>query len=445
MGESVAERTTQREGVTEHTRWNFAVIVAEATFFMAGLAWVDPSSVLPMFIGTLTPSTVVIGVITVLQRLGWLLPPIFMAAVLGHRPRRLPWLRWPVLLGRLPFLVFVGYLWLCGLGSPRAVIWLLVIAYSGISLGNGLLGISWQDIIAKSIPSRLRGRFFGTMQFATAGAAFGVGLVVRWMLGPGGPGLPLGYTILFTAMAVFLTASIVGCWMVREPIRPVLDRPQSVREILLGALPLLRERRAFRALVFTASLGFGISFSLPFYMVYARQVLHVPEEIAGVYIWAMTIGGALSSILWGYLNDRRGPRAVLRGGGALVTVTPTLAICVPAIALALRGLLPGLADALPYLFAVVFFAGGSTMGAMWMGSMNYLFELTSHQDRPRYIALFNLFTVPGAFVPLLIGLLLNYLPFSAVFSLMVACGGAALLLSCRLPHPTPLDSSTARE
>ncbi len=437
--------TAPTEDSTEHTRWNFAVIVTESTFFMAGLAWVDPSSVLPMFIGALTPSTVVIGLITVLQRLGWLLPPIFMAAVLGHRPHRLPWLRWPVLLGRLPLLAFVAYLWLHGLDNPRLVIWFLVIAYSAISLGNGILGISWQDIIAKSIPSRLRGRFLGSMQFATAGAAFGVGFVVRWILGPGGPAFPSNYTILFTAMAVFLTISIVGCWMVREPIRPVLDRPQSVRDILLGALPMLRERRAFRALVFTASLGFGISFSLPFYMVYARQVLRVPEDMAGVYIWAITIGGALSSILWGYLNDRRGPRSVLRGASVLVTVTPTLAICVPAAALALKGLLPGLADALPYLFALVFFAGGSTMGAMWMGSMNYLFELASHQDRPRYIALFSLFTLPGAVVPLLIGFLLNYLPFPVVFLLMAACGGAALLLSCRLPHPTPLDSITPRE
>ncbi len=437
--------TKPTEDSSEHTRWNFTMLVGEATFFMAGLAWVDPSSVLPMFIGALTPSTVVIGLITVLQRLGWLLPPIFMAAVLGHRPRRLPWLRWPVLLGRLPLFAFVAYLWLHGMDNPRLVIWFLVIAYLGISLGNGLLGISWQDIIAKSIPSRLRGRFFGAMQFATAGAAFGVGFVVRWILGPSGPAFPLDYTILFTAMAVFLTISIVGCWTVREPIRPVLDRPQSVREILLGALPMLRERPAFRALVFTVSLGFGISFSLPFYMVYARQVLRVPEDMAGVYIWAITIGGALSSILWAYLNDRRGPRSVLRGAGILVTVTPTLAICVPAVALALKGLLPGLSDALPYLFALVFFAGGSTMGAMWMGSMNYLFELASHQDRPRYIALFNLFTLPGALVPLLIGLLLNYLPFPVVFLLMAACGGSALLLSWRRPHPTPLDSITPRE
>jgi hypothetical protein len=157
----------------------------------------------------------------------------------------------------------------------------MVIAYTSISLGNGVLGISWNDIIAKSIPSWLRGRFFGTMQFATAIAVFGVGFVVRWMLGPRGPGFPTDYTILFTLMAVFLTVSIIGCWMVREPIRPVLDRPQRLREILGSALPLLRGHSGFRSLVLIAALGFGMSYAMPFYMVYAKKELGVEDQIAG--------------------------------------------------------------------------------------------------------------------------------------------------------------------
>ncbi|UCC68306.1 MAG: MFS transporter [Armatimonadota bacterium] len=433
--------TAQEQDATEHTRWNFVVIVTESTFFMSALAWVDPSSVLPLFIGKLTPSTVIIGLIAVLQRLGWLLPPIFMAAVLGHRPRRLPWLRWPVLLGRLPFLAFVVYLWVRGVGSPATVIWFMVIAYACISLANGLLGISWQDIIAKSIPSWLRGRFFGAMQFATAVTAFGVGFVVRWMLGPRGPGFPQDYTVLFTLMGIFLTFSTIGCWMVREPVRPVLDRPQSVREILGSALPMLRRQAGFRALVLTAVLGFGISYAMPFYMVYAKERLGVQESIAGIYIWASTVGGAIASIWWGYLNDRRGPRAVVRGACVFITITPLLAIVLaPAVRIAAAAV-PSLTDVLPYLFALVFLLGGSAIGATWMGATNYLFELASHQDRPRYIALLNLLTAPGALAPLLIGWLLNYLSFPVVFALMAVFGLAALIISLLMPAATEQSKS----
>ncbi len=418
----------------EHTRWNFAVIVTESTFFMAGLAWVEPSSVLPLFIGMLTPSTVVVGVIVVLQRLGWLLPQVVMAAVLGHRPRRLPWLRWPVLLGRLPLLAFVCYLWLRGVGNAGVVIWFMVIAYAFVALGNGVPGISWHDIIAKSIPPQLRGRFFGTMQFATAASAFGVGFVVHWMLSSAGPAFPRNYTWLFTLMALSLTVSIIGCWMVREPIRPVLDMPQSVRQILSSALPMLRRAAGFRSLVLVALLGFGISWATPFYMVHAKENLGVRDEMAGPYIWALTVGGAIASIWWGYLNDRRGPRAVIRGACAFITMTPLLAIVLPPAVWLAAGALPRFAAALPYLFALVFLSGGAAIGATWMGAANYLFELAGHQDRPRYIALMNLLTAPGALAPLLIGWALSFLAFPVVYPLMAAFGAASLAVSLRMPR-----------
>lgn len=438
MSQTPGATAARAEEANEHTRWNFAVMVTESSVFMAGLAWVDPSSVLPLFIGKLTPSTVIVGLVVVLQRLGWLIPPIFMAAVLGHRPRRLPWLRWPVVFGRAPFLGFVAYLWLQGVDSPGTVIWLMLIAFGCISLGNGVVSISWQDIIAKSIPSWLRGRFFGSMQFATAAGAFGAGLGVRWMLGPHGPGYPMAYTYLFTLMGVFLTLSTIGCWMFREPIRPVLETPQSIRDIFASVLPTLRRQRGFRFLVLVAVLSFGMSWATPFYMVYAKQELGVRDQIAGIYIWAATLGNAAGSVWWGYLNDRRGPRAVLRGGCVLVTLAPLIAIALAPLALLAARLSPGIADALPYLFAAVFLLGGSAMGATWMGGMTYLFELASHQDRPRYIALMNILTAPGALAPLLIGYLLNYLPFPTVFLMMASFGAASLLISLRMPSPAPL-------
>jgi len=417
--------------MTEHTRWNFAVFVTESTFFMAGMAWVDPYAVLPLFIGRLTPSTVVVGVITVVQQLGWKLPQIFMAAVLGHRPHKLPFLRWPVLFGRAPFLIFILYLWTKGVEDANTVIWFLVIAYSCVALGNGVLGISWHDIIAKSVPSQLRGRFFGTMQFATAVSAFAIGFVVRWMLGENGPGFPRDYMILFTAMTLFLTLSTIGCWLIREPIRPVLDRPQSVKQVFLSTGPMLRDR-SFRTLAVASLLGFAVAFSAPFYVVFAKEILGVRESLAGVYIWAMTIGGALASILWGYLNDNSGPRSVMRGAGILVTLTPLLAVALPPLML----LSQSTASLLPYAFALVFLAAGSAIGALWMGGTNYLFELCSDEDRPRYIAIYHLCTLPAALNALLVGWLLNSLAFQIVFLMLATAGAMALVTTLGMPPIT---------
>jgi Na+/melibiose symporter-like transporter len=312
----------------------------------------------------------------------------------------------------------------------------MMIAYLSVALGNGVVTVPWQDIIAKSIPGSLRGRFFSSMQLATALGALGVGFGVRAMLGPSGPGFPMDYTILFTFVAIFLTLSTLGCAITREPIRRVLDRPQSLRQVMRSAGPMLREHADFRGLVLIALLGSAMSFTTPFYVLYATRKLGVPEQIAGVYIWASVLGGAAFSVVWGHLNDRRGSLTVIRAGCAFVIIAPILAITIPLFLRAGDAILPGSLLLLPYVFALVFVVGGSTNGAFWMGVTNYLFDLCDHPDRPRYIALLNYLSLPGALFPLLIGWLLNYLPYQLVFCFIAASGTAASLVSRRM-SPSP--------
>ena len=436
---------SQQEEVAEHTRWNFAVIVSEAAFFMAGLAWVEPSAVLPLFISHLGGSTVIVGLIAVMLQLGFKVPQVFMAAVIGHRPNRLPYLRWPILLGVIPLLAFVVYLWLAGVGNAVTVLWFLAIAYCCLFLGNGFLGLPWYDIVAKSIPPGLRGRFFGTMQFVSAITAFAVGFAVRYALGAAGPGYPRNYILLFTAMGLFMCLSTIGCWMIREPIRPVLARPQSLAEILRSALPMLRNHSAFRSLTITALFAFAVMGATPFYIVYAKQHLGIRDEAAGMYIWAWTIGGAIASLLWGHLNDSRGPRAVVRGTSVLLCLTPLLALALPASVLWLGQTFPCLISALPYLYGLVFLCAGASVNAIWFGATNYLFELAGHEHRPRYIAVFQLCTIPSSLSALALGWLLNHAPFALMFALAATCGAAALVSSLRMPIPTTGDALPAAD
>ena len=437
MESTPPENSSRAEGPNEHTRWNFAVLTTESAIFQTGLAWVDPVAVLPLFIGRLSPSTVLVGLVTVLQRLGWILPQLPMAAVLGHRPRRQPWLRWGVFYGRLPFLAFVVYLWVRGVTNPGLVLLFMMAGYFFVALGNGVVAIPWQDIIAKSVPSRLRGKFFAGTQFATATGALGVGFAVRRMLGPLGPGFPFDFTLLFTVTAVFISISTFLCAITREPIRPVLDRPESLRQIIADLKPFLRQRPAFRALILVAILGAGMSWTTPFYIVYATRKLGVAPQLAGFYIWAAVLGGAGFSLIWGHYNDRCGPLTVIRGGCAFVAITPLLAIGLP-VALRIGAILfPPALSALPYGFALVFLAGSATPGAFWMGTTNYLFDLTDHPERPRYIALLNFLSLPGALIPILVGWLLNFLPYPLVFSLIAASGLAAALVSRVMPAVPP--------
>ena len=433
MAERLVEAVARASRGDEHTRWNFAVIGAESAAFQSGMMWADPVTVLPLFIGQLGGSTVLVGLVTLLQRLGWILPQLPMAAVVGHRPNRLPYLRWGVLLFRLPFLAFVAYLWWAGVSDPRVVLTFMLLGYFSVALGNGFVALPWQDIIAKSIPAEIRGRFFGVMQFATASLAMGVGFVVRYMLGSNAPAFPTNYAILFSLTGLFFTLSTVGCWLVREPIRPVLDRPETMRDILRGVIPFLRREAGFRYLATVAMLGVGMSLTTPFYIVYATKQLGVAPQTAGVYIMAATIGGAVSSLVWAHYNDRRGPRAALRGGAACTLLAPTLALLVPPLARGVEAVTG--VTTLPYLFGLVFLVAGSSMNGMWIGTNNYVFDLASHQERPRYIAILNWLAIPGAAIPVVVGVALKSVPYPLVFAGLTVVGAAVFGLAWRMPRP----------
>lgn len=416
------------EETSAHTRWNFYTIIGECSSFQTGRAWADPTAVLPLFITTLTPSTALVGLLPALQRLGYVLPQVPVAALLGHRPRRAPFLRWGVFFGRLPFVLFVAYLWTQGAANHAVTLAFLLFADFSVQLGNGFVAVPWQDIIAKSIPPRIRGRFWGTMQLVGALGGFAAGTLVGVVLHHKGLAFPANFAVLFTVAAVFHAGSTLGCFLVREPVRPVLEQREGLSHILKTAWSLLSRPSAFRSLVLIAILGFGLAGTMPFYIVYATRHLGVPEYMAGVYISVATLGTAALSLVWGWLNDRRGTRAVLRGGCVLLLVTPLVALIIPTLARAAHP------TALPYLFALVFLTGPSSGSAFFMGTVNYMFDLCSHEERHRYISLLGTLSAPSILLPLAVGWLLKFVPFPVMFVALAAVAGAAMSIGYRMPQ-----------
>ena len=163
---------------------------------------------------------------------------------------------------------------------------------------------------------------------------------------------------------------------------------------------------------------------------------------------AAVLSGAPLSLVWGYLNDRRGPRAVIRGACTLISLVPLIALAVPALTTVLSSVTPGIRDALPYTFALVFLAAGAATAPLWMGTNNYLFELSGHEQRPRYIALLNTLAAPRTLFPLLTGWILTLLPYTTVFGILAVLGAVVVIISWRLPlparetEPISLDSHT---
>jgi len=434
----VEARSSANGAGHRHTRWNFIVIVLDASFFGAGLAFLDPVAVLPVLIERLSGSEVIVGLMSALQRAGWIVPQLLGASIVLHRPRKKPFVVYPCLLGRLPFLALAIFFCMPGARADlQMLLLLLIVAFAFFFFTDGLIGVPWHDIIARTIPSGLRGRFFGSIQFLGGIFAIGAGAAVRRVLADETIPFPQNYGRLFILLFICMTISTFFLALIREPRPFTVGERHSLPQII-RAIPATFRRSPLLLRVIIAQNICGIAgLALPFYAVYANVRLGLPPHTGGLFIWAAIVGSVFASVIWAYLNDRRGCTRVIRGVAYLVIAVPLSALLLPHLVRAL-----GVQSAMAYIYAVVFLLNGATWGGMWMGFTNYVLELAPDDVRPLFLGLNSTLAAPTILMPLLGGLLLGVISYEHLFALVVAAGVLAVIYTRRLPMPRPLPRPT---
>ncbi len=414
-----------------HTRWNFAVIVADASVYMAGLAFVDPTVVLPVLVGHLTPSKVILGLFGTLQRAGWLLPQLLGASFVLHRAHRKPYVLYPCLATRVPFYVLAAVMltpW--AKHHPQGLLLLLMLSWAIFFFGDGFSSVPWHDIIARTIPTTTRGRFFGAMQSLGALLAIGSAAVVNRVLSPNGPPFPYNFGLLFSYFCVGLTLSSIFLSLIREPPSRDLAEAQSSLSMFRGIPHTLRAHPDFARLLLALNFCGLASLALPFYAKYAYDRLGLPDATSGLFIAAGVAGAVAGGFVWAYLCDRIGSTRVIRGVAWLEVAMPITALAAPALTAAV-----GIRGALPYLYSVVFFCSSATAGGLWMGFTTHVMEIAPPEQRPIFLGLQSFLSLPTVCMPVLGGLLLNLIPYQALFAVVAITGVLAALYVHTLPEP----------
>ncbi len=418
-----------------YTRWNFVVIVIDAGFFMASLAFIDPVAVLPVLLTNLNASALLIGLMGAIQRAGWLLPQLLVTSFVLHRERKLPFVIYPVVISRLPLIalaVLFNTKW--GAANSPVLLFFTVASFAFFFFGDGIVGVPWHDICARTIPPTLRGRFFGSIQFLSGLLGIGAGELVRRVLADPAVSFPFNYGRLFLFLCLGMTVSTVFVSLIKEPKTGATTEARSLPRIIRAIPSTLRRYPLLRRLI-VCQLLCGIPLlAMPFYAVYAIERLHLPPAVAGRFVQAAILGGAAASMIWASLSDRFGSTRVLRGVSWAIVGVPLSALLVPPLVRLL-----GVEDAIAYCYALVFLLNGSTWGGTWIGFTNYLLEIAPDDIRPLFLGLQATLASPIVAMPFLGGWLLGFMSFQALFSLAAAGGILALIYVYRLREPRHLS------
>ena len=418
---------------------NFFLGVFNGATFIFAETLISADLVLTNFLSKLTTSNFLIGLVVPLRDSGWFLPQLFVSSYLQYRDRVLPIYR---VMSIVRSVAWLG-MGLAVLLIPNPVVLLLVFyaLYTINSLASGESGLSFMDVVAKTIPSGRRGTFFGCRLFFGSLLGLAASGVVDAALG-GTLGFPY-----FTAIALLLFVSwffasigLFAFGVIREPPGGIREEPSTLGQHVRRAARLPRDDRNFRLLLVGRGMLILSYVAAPFYGLYATRELGVDDRIIGVFLAARTIAFLVANPMWARMSNRRGNRRV-------ILIALIFGILMPIIALTVKPVM-ALTDVPPaqwaYFYVPVFALWGLFESGAGIGGVNLLLDFAPPGDRAIYIGFTNSVLGMALLSTSLGGLLADWVGLSGVFVVALWFYVGSLIAFGRMREPRDVQRENVR-
>jgi len=401
---------------------NFAGHFMHGMLGMTGFRIFNAPTFLPAYLHLITRampgSDFLVSLGVALQQLGSVVSPVVGAAQVEHRKKVLPV---SMLMGTL-MRVQVAAIALCAwlLHGP-----ILVFAIMGflllLGVFQGAQGVAFQMLLAKVIPTRLRGRLQALRNIAGGQVSAGVAwLAGTYLIGKNplvGGQFALfhnGYATTFALSAVLTTLGLsLLAMLMREPEPPTV-RPRARTWDRMREFPaLLVADRGYMFFMIAQTCATAGRIAVPFYVLFARHIMPLTGANIGLESLFLLEGDSLSNLVWGFIGDRFGFRASFIGSMALWIVATAVLLMAGS----------------PMLILIAFAGLGAAQAGFQMSSQTMVLEFGARQDMPMRLGLSQtaqgLMNTIGPIVGGVIAWLAGYRP---VFFLSMGFEAIALVL-----------------
>lgn len=400
--------------LAKNLKHNFIANVLDGTFFGLGLGFSSFATVIPLFVSNLTDSATLIGLIPAVHNVGWMLPQLLTAKSVSRMKRFKPAVVFWTIQERWPFFGLALVAALMGWLTKPAALLLTFALLILQGLGAGMTANPWQNMIAKIIPSNIRGTFFG-MQSGAANLLGGAGAVAAGFILEK-MSFPDGFGLVFLICGLSMTVSFFAIAQTREPDRTIEPLPSQQVSFWGNVGKILRQDRSFRWFIISRFIFQFGTMASAFYAVYAVKHLGMGDIAAGAMTSVLFIVQVGSNTVFGWLGDKIGHMPVLRLGAVCAVIAAGLAFIAPSAG---------------WFFAVMVFAGVAN-SVFWTIGMVLTMEFGTEKDRPTYVGLANTLIAPAAVLaPLLGGWIADQFSFQHTFAVAIAFALVSLAVLVR--------------
>ena len=395
----------------KNLKFNSIVNVIDGSFFGAALGFASFVTVIPLFVSGFTESAILIGLIPAIHAVGWQLPQLLTAERVSRLSRIKPMVLWMTIHERVPFLGLGILAWFSPSLNNKLILLLTFVLLVWQGFGGGLTATAWQSLVAKIMPMRFLGTFYGIQSAAgnllASIAAVLSGLILERNEYPG------NFAVCFLLAGGCMLISQLFLGLTRE--KPLhFDHLPNARDSFWKRLSgILRRDRNFRWFI-VARMATQFSFvGFAFYTVYAVKEFQIPVFLIGILTGLLLASQVTSNPFMGWLGDRSGHLRAFQLGVVSAAASTFLA---------------WLADG-PGWFYPIFLLAGIANAAGWTIPMAMTVQFGQEEDRPAYIGLANTLIAPVTFIaPILGGLLADIAGYPATFMASSIAGMLTLVL-----------------
>lgn len=406
-----------------YQRRNFIIGVINGTLFIFGTTFIGASTVLPLFLKTLTESKFIIGLGSAIMNIGWPMPQLFESYYLENKPYKLPTYKTAGILRIVSlFLITILIYFISDLPAKIGLLFIMILLLV-YSFSAGFSGAAFMDIVGKTIPKNKLGKFFGLRLFFGGILGIIAGIIVKNVLSNNVVLYPKNYFLLFLFAFILNSTGILIYFFIKEPKGDIAPQKEKFLEHIKNASRVLKYDKNYRILMAVKILCGSSAIAFPFYVIYAIEKLNFKEEIVGLFILAQVIGGVISNIFWGYLGDTKGNKIVLQSYAFLGILAPLLAL-----------ILPNFKNVYS-LYVLIFLAIGFSEGGGAIGYLNLLLEMSPPKQRPSYIGFMNTITSPIALTPMLGGVIIDLVSYNVIFFVALILTLLGFIISLKLAKP----------
>lgn len=405
---------------------NFIAFNWHAFWLALAQTFADKNTVLPGLILLSGGTQFELGLLTSIMIGIPMVSQLLFASYLTQKPYKKHFLLFGIYLRVVAFIGVALTLYSLETSDPSFVIysvfgWMFIFSVSG-----AFAGVSYTDILGKSISSITRKRFFITRQFINSIGVLISALLVRAILKE--VEYPNNYVYMFAAASVLLFIAAIGFISLKERSSEISKVPKKFTEVLHSIPSIIRSDANLRNLVISVNL-LSVSFTMiPFYLSLVKSQSELSKEVIGNFLLFQIIGMILSNFIWFRFTKSKGFKGMFK-------ITIVLYAFLPILALIFALFLP-----MEY-FGIVFLLIGASFSAYKISSDSVLIEISDESNRALYSGIYGTLNLTMALFPLIIGVLISSLGFTTVFIISSLLTFSALFFLSKMVCPIDTKNS----